>query len=328
MRRRSLVAAITVGALVMTGGVQAKAKTWRIGFVPKLIGIPYFDAMKVGLLKGGSAFGAHVTYQGPTTASVSGQTEIARSMINKRLDAVGVSANSPTALEADAARATGSHVLFYSSDSQVAGPDVALRVSQASDQDLGFACVDQLADAIGPEGGDIAIVSGGPTATNLNTWIGFMKSRLTSKYPKLHLVSIQYAGEDVSKATELAAELLSAYPHLKGIIGANSTAVPGAAQAVLRAGLSGKVAVTGITDPNTIRSYVNGGTVKSVVLWNPIDLGYVTVWGVTQLLEGKSFPATNTVPGIAPPVTWDAATKTLLLGKPLVIDKSNIGLDF
>jgi rhamnose transport system substrate-binding protein len=154
-----------------------------------------------------------------------------------------------------------------------------------------------------------------------------MKDHMKAKYPGMKLVTIQYAGEDISKATDVTAQLLSAYPKLKGIVGVNSTAVPGAAQAVLRAGMSGKVAVTGITDPNTIRPFVNNGTVKSVVLWNPVDLGYLTAWGVLQLLEHKPLKAENDVPGLGK-VAYSATTKTLLLGKPLVIDKSNIKLNF
>ncbi|HWA79876.1 MAG TPA: autoinducer 2 ABC transporter substrate-binding protein [Acetobacteraceae bacterium] len=294
--------------------------------MPKLIGIPYFNAMKVGLDKGGKQFGATIIYQGPTTATVSGQVEITQSLINKHVDAVGVSANSPTALEALAKKAHDAGILFYSSDSQVDGPDVDLRVSQADDKDLAYTVIDQLAAQVGDKG-DVAFVSGGPTATNLNTWIGFMKERLAQKYPQVKLVSIQYAGEDINQATQVTSQLLSAYPHLAGIVGVNSTAVPGAAQAVLRAGLSGKVAVTGITDPNTIRPYVNNGTVKSVVLWNPVDLGYLTVWGVMQLLEHKPLQASNSVPGLGT-VQYFPDTKTLLLGKPLVINKSNINLDF
>jgi rhamnose transport system substrate-binding protein len=327
MRNRAAVVVAAMAGVLIAGAGPASAKTWRIGFVPKLIGIPYFNSMEEGLTKGAKAFGARITYQGPTTASVSGQAEIAQGMINKQLDAVGVSANSPTALEVQAERAQKAGILFYSSDSQVDGPAVSLRVSPANDTDLGNTVVDQMAAQIGGSG-DVALVSGGPTATNLNVWIGVMKQRMASKYPGMKIVSIQYAGEDISKATDLTAQLLSAYPHLKGIIGVNSTAVPGAAQAVLRAGLSGKIAVTGITDPNTIRSYVNDGTVKSVVLWNPIDLAYVTVWGVTQLLEHKPIPAQNSVPGVSGVVSYDASTKTLLLGKPLVIDKSNISLNF
>ena len=323
-RRIALIAsaAVLAGAF---GTAQAAEPT--IAFVPKLIGIPYFNAMKKGLDQAGKKFGAKIIYQGPTTASVSGQSEIVQSLINKHVSAVGVSANSPTALEALAKKAKAQGILFYSSDSQVDGPDVSLRVQQTSNKALAYAVVDQLAKTIGDKG-DVAFVSGGPTATNLNKWIALMKQRLAAKYPHIKLVSIQYAGEDINKATQVTAQLLSAFPHLKGIVGVNSTAVPGAAQAVLSAGLKGKVAVTGITDPNTIRPFVMNGTVKSVVLWNPVTLGYLTVWGVMQELAHKPFKAENTVPGISHKIKYFPKTKTLLLGAPLVITKKNVHLDF
>lgn len=324
-RRQTLALATAAGAAALAA-TPAEAKTWTIAFVPKLIGIPYFKAMKEGLDQGAKDFGAKIIYQGPTTASVEGQAELVRSLINKRVDAVGVSANSPTALEALAADAVKKGIVFYSSDSQVDGPNVALRVQQTEPKELSDTVIDQLAEQIG-KSGEVAFVSGGPTATNLNTWIGYMKSHMAKEYPDMKLVSVQYAGEDISKATTVTSQLLSAYPHLKGIVGVNSTAVPGAAQAVLTAGLSGKVMVTGITDPNTIRSYVKGGTVKSVVLWDPVKLAYLTVWGVVQILEKKPFSAENQVPKIGT-VKYFADTKTLLLGPPLVITKANVDLNF
>ena len=316
------------GAMMLAAGATpARAAEPTIAFVPKLIGITYFTAMKQGLDQAGKKFGAHIIYQGPTTASVSGQSEIVQSLINKHVTAVGVSANSPTALEALAKQAKAKGILFYSSDSQVEGPDVALRVQQTSNKALADTVVDQLAKTIGDKG-DVAFVSGGPTATNLNAWIALMKQRLAAKYPHIKLVSVQYAGEDINKATQVTGQLLSAYPHLKGVVGINSTAVPGAAQAVLRAGLSGKVAVTGITDPNSIRPFILDGTVKSVVLWNPISLGYLTGWGVIQELEHKPFKAENTVPGLKQKVKYFPKTHTLLLGNPMVITKANVSMNF
>lgn len=317
------------GAALIAGGLvtTAQAATPTIAFVPKLVGIPYFSAMRQGFEQAGKKFGAHIIYQGPTTASVSGQAEIVQSLINKHIAAVGVSANSPTALEALAKQAKEHGILFYSTDSQVDGPDVSLRVQQTSNKALADTVIDQLAKTIDGKG-DVAFVSGGPTATNLNLWIGLMKKRIAAKYPGIKVVSIQYAGEDINNATKVTGQLLSAYPHLKGVVGVNSTAVPGAAQAVLRAGLTGKVAVTGITDPNSIRPFIMNGTVKSVVLWNPISLGYLTGWGVMQELEHKPFKAENTVPGLPDKVSYDAKTHTLLLGKPLVINKANVKLNF
>jgi rhamnose transport system substrate-binding protein len=86
--------------------------------------------------------------------------------------------------------------------------------------------------------------------------------------------------------------------------------------------------VTGITDPNSIRPFIMDGTVQSVVLWNPIDLGYLTVWGVMQQLEHKPFQPENSVPGLAKQVSYNADTHTLLLGPPMVITKADVSLNF
>ncbi|ACI51950.1 ribose ABC transporter, substrate-binding protein [Gluconacetobacter diazotrophicus PA1 5] len=325
-KHSAVIAALVAAGLSCMAPAQGRAETFQIGFVPKVIGIPYFSAMQQGFLKGGRAFDARIVYQGPTTSSVAAQAQIVQSLINRKLDAVAVAANSPTALEAQAVHARERGVIFASTDSQVDGDAVDLRVMQATDEALAHTLVDQLAAQI-PDGGQIAFVSGGPTATNLNMWISLMKSYLAAKFPKFQLVSVQYAGEDISKATEITSQILSAYPGLKGIIGVNTTATPGAAQAVLQAGLAGKIAITGIDDPNTIRPYVLNGTVKSAVLWNPVDLGYLTVWGLTQLLQHKPLQVQNPVPGLGT-ITYDPKTKTLLLGQPMVFTKENISLDF
>jgi len=60
------------------------------------------------------------------------------------------------------------------------------------------------------------------------------------------------------------------------------------------------------------------------VLWNPRDLGYLTVWAGKQLIDGKPFGETNEVAGLSQPVKYDAATKILLLGPPTVFTKENV----
>ena len=63
---------------------------------------------------------------------------------------------------------------------------------------------------------------------------------------------------------------------------------------------------------------------KSSVLWNVEDLGYLTVWALTQVIDGKEFAAENDVPGLDEPVRYDEATQTLLLGQPTVFTKENV----
>jgi rhamnose transport system substrate-binding protein len=316
----------------------SSTSSYTFAFVPKLIGIPYFTSMQIGMESAAKRFGAHFIYEGPTTASVSGQAEDVTTLLsNKKVGAVGVSANSPTALCSLVNQAKAEHVIFFASDSDVSCPNNRLWVEQARAKQIGDTAVDLLGQQIAQiektktPTGDVAIISAGSSATNLNDWIGFMKSELASKYPQLHLLPIEYAGEDPTESGTIASRLLASYPKLKGFIGVASTNVPGIAQAVLAAGLKGKIAVTGETDPNTIRNYVNDGVVKDVVLWNPTTLGYLAGWAVIQMLKdhGKyPFKAVNHVPGISHPIKWYPSRHMLLLGPPLIINKSNINLNF
>jgi rhamnose transport system substrate-binding protein len=309
-----------------SNGGTAK-KQYSIAFVPKLQGIPYFTAMDQGGQKAAQKFGVKWIYQGGTTADVGSQSEIVSSLINQGVNAIGVSANSPTALNPLAAQATKKGEVFYASDSNVTSPNSKLFVNQADPKDLGTEVMDIAGQEMGGKG-QLAIVSAGSTATNLNTWIQYMKQEAKAKYPNIQILPIQYAGEDVTGATQITSKILSAYPNVKGFIGVASTIPPGIAQAVQEAGKSGKVAITGITDPNSVRQYVKDGTIKKVVLWNPVNLGYLTVWGVLQVLEGHKFQTWNTVPGLSQKVEYFPSQHELLLGKPLVIDKSNINLNF
>ncbi|MDA8303531.1 MAG: autoinducer 2 ABC transporter substrate-binding protein [Actinomycetota bacterium] len=308
-------------------GHHAKVSSaYRIAFVPKLIGIPYFTSMEKGAEAAAKRFGGKFIYEGPTTASVEGQDEDVATLIKEHVSAVGVSANAASSVCPDYANAIKAGIVVYASDSNVSCKDNELWVEQATNQGIGNLAVDTLAKEI-KGSGDIAIVSAGSTATNLDSWIAVMKKRL-KRYPRLHLVSVQYAGENISQSETVGARLIAAYPKLKGMIGVASTNVPGLAEAVKAAGDAGKIAVTGETDPNTIRPWIEDGVVKAVVLWNPTSLGYLMYWGVLQVLEHHPFKAENAVPGLPGKYEYFPASKTLLLGPPLLITKANVNLNF
>lgn len=306
-------------------GTTSTTKKFSIAFVPKLVGIPYFSAMNQGGKQAAKRFGVKWIYEGPTSATVSGQAQYVRTLINQHVSAIGVSANSATALNPLAKKAVAHHIMFYASDSNITSKSKSLWVEQATSKALGYNVVDIAAKEMHGKG-ELAIISAGPTATNLNAWIKYMKQRL-KKYPNIKLLPIQYAGESVTGATKIASRMIAAYPKLKGFIGVATTIPPGEAQAVVNAGKQGKIIVTGISDPNSVRSYIQKGVIKKVVLWNPIQLGYLTVWGVLQVLEHHKFHAVNNVPGLGK-VKYVKSRKMLLLGPPLIIDKKNVNLNF
>jgi rhamnose transport system substrate-binding protein len=171
--------------------------------------------------------------------------------------------------------------------------------------------------------GKYAIVSCGATAENLNSWIKVQKQYTAEKYPQAQIVDIVYAGEDQAKATQMAADLMNAHPDLTGLIGECTSSAPGVAQTVKDANKIGKVFTVGLGTPKAMKPYLTDGSSSSSILWDVEQLGYLTAWAADLLASGQSFQAVNHVSDKLPAVTWDQASKTLLLGDPLVITKDN-----
>jgi rhamnose transport system substrate-binding protein len=73
---------------------------------------------------------------------------------------------------------------------------------------------------------------------------------------------------------------------LDAIVAPSVVALPKVAEAVEQAGLTGKIVVTGMSTPNDMKEFVKRGTVKTVVLWNPVDLGYLAVYAAQASLAG------------------------------------------
>lgn len=297
---------------------------YDIVFIPKLVGIPYFNAMEEGGKKAAKDLGVNFIYSGPTTDNVAEQIQMVDNFITRKVDAIAVAPNDPAAISSVLKKAMGSGILTMTSDTD-ANPDARdLFVNQARAQEIGYQMMDTVANILGGKG-KFAIVSGGPTAWNLNTWIMYLQQRLT-EYPDIELVTIRYAGEDVQKAMDVGLSIMQAFPDVEVLVGMNSTSGPGLAQAIKVAGKVGKVYATGITTPSMMKNYMKEGIVPEFILWDPVELGYLTVWVAKYLLDGNALPAHEPieVPGISTKPIYYPENKELVLGPPLVFTPENI----
>jgi len=307
-------------------GAGGLKKGLKVYVIPKNLGNPYFttaDSVKSGgALAALQALGETGTETSGTAATPASQIPAIQSAITKGANVLIVSATDPTALcpTLKSAMAKGITVVMYDSDAPSCRD---LFVNQASTAQIGTSEVDLLAKEIGSSG-DIGIVSAAASAPNQNAWIGYMKQQL-KKYPKMHLVSIVYGNDDPTTATQVTQGLLQQHPTLKGIISPTTVGILAAAQVVDSAKYKGKVAVTGLGTPNSLKKYVADGTVKAFELWNPADLGYLAGYAAINFASkkitnasGQSFTA-----GKLGKYTV-GADRTILLGPPFVFNKSNI----
>jgi len=312
------------GSASSSGSGSSGGKTYTVAFVPKLQGIPYFEAMNTGGQAACKKLGCKWLYQGPVEADPAAQADIVRSYIQQKVNALIVAPNDPDSMAPLLKQAADAGIKVATSDTDAPNSVRQVFVSQASTEGIGQTLTDQLLKAMGGSG-KYAIVSCGQTAQNLNSWIAVQKPYTAQKYPSAQIVDVVYAGEDQAKATQMATDLMNAHPDLTGLVGECTSSAPGVAQAVRDAGKIGKVFTVGLGTPKSMLPYLTDGSSSASVLWDVENLGYLTAWTGVQLASGKKLEATNNVSDKMPKVTFDSSSKVLLLGPPLVITKDNAG---
>lgn len=272
-----------------TGAGEAKAPV--IGLMPKLVGIDYFNACERGAQEAAAELGVELVYDGPVTNDVTRQAEMLDVWITRGFDVIAVAPNDPHALAPTLKRAAAQGITVLTWDADSDEDSRAYFVNQAPFQEFGQTLVEVMAEQI-DGAGEVAIVTGSLTAANQNTWMEHMREAVTASHPDIEIVSVKPSEEDQQLAYQVTQDLLKAHPALEGIFGITSVAGPGAAEAVRQAGRSGEVAVVAVSTPNQMRAYVEDGTVQEFVLWNPVDLGYLTVHASALLQEQDTLPGT------------------------------------
>ncbi|EKD21914.1 MAG: hypothetical protein ACD_87C00269G0001 [uncultured bacterium] len=271
----------------------AEAK-YRIVIMPKLVGISYYDSVKMGIDEAaGELPEVAVTWTGPTRDQVEKQIEMIEQIIPGKPDLIAVAANDLIAIGPvlEKAKAAGIHVMSWDGDARFR----EFFANLVDFDDFGSQMVEALQEETGPAG-DIVIVTTTFTAPNQASWIKAIKKHIYAKYPGLKIVDIRAAGESTEEAYRIAQDCLKTMPNLKGIIALGVPNVPGVARAVKEAGMAGRVAVIGNSTPDLMRTFLKEGTVKKVHLWNAPDHGYLTVYSAYRLLRdgvapGKEFAA-------------------------------------
>jgi ABC-type sugar transport system substrate-binding protein len=259
-----------------------------ICLLPKIKGISYFSSCHKGAIEAAEELGnVKLIYDGPTDGDPKKQAEMIEQWMVDGVDVICVSPNAPDVVANAMKEARDAGVKVITWDADGAAASRSFFVNQATGESIGQGLVNAMVNDLGgPEvEGDVVIISAEATAANQNQWIDIMKPALEET--KLNLQTIKYPGENAGNALADAQDVIKKYPNLKGLFGISSVSFPGSAEAVEQSDKSGEVLVTGLSLPSDMRQFVDNGTVKSVLLWNTIDLGYLTIYAAEALATGK-----------------------------------------
>jgi rhamnose transport system substrate-binding protein len=308
-----------------TGAADKAGKAITIVDVPKLIGIGYFNATSKGIQDAAKELGnVKASTDGPTEAKIDEQIKFIDNYVTRGVDGILFAANDPVAIAPVLKKALskGIHVVGYDANSSPEAREWF--VNQAQFNGIAKAMVDSLAKEVG-EDKSFAIVTSTFTTPNQARWIAEMSAYAAKCHPKLKWLETVEAQEDNVMSFNQATTLINKYgDKLSGLLGMTSVATPASAEAVTKANLCGKVAVVGLATPNAMKPYVNSGCVKSVVLWNPVDLGYAATYVMRAAVDGKLKPGATSVDAGKLGKLNIINGSEVLLGSPFIFDKSNV----
>jgi len=313
-----------------TNAPDRNGKKITVVDIPKLIGVGYFAATTKGIGEAAAELGnVDAKTDGPTKANIDEQITFIDNYVTSGVDGILFAANDPVAIAPvlKKALAAGINVVGYDANST---PDARQWfVNQAEFNGIAKSLIDALAKETG-EDASFAIVTSTFTTPNQARWISEMAAYAAKCHPNLKWLETVEAQEDNVLSFNQATTLINKHGDtLKGILGMTSVATPAAAEAVTQAGQCGKIAVVGLATPNAMKPYVEKDCVKSVVLWNPVDLGYAAMQVLRATADGTLKPGATSVKAGKLGELQVVNGSEILLGAPFVFDKSNIaGFDF
>ena len=316
-RSITLLALMLVSAAFMSYGSGILEKKdnnneMEIVFVPKLIGIPWYNLVEEGMKEEAMKYdNIRVSMVGAVEPDPVLQARIVEDLIAKEVDAIICPPNDAEAMAPVFKKAREAGILVIAHEAFNA-ENADLDFEMVNNVKLGESVMKELGELSGGTG-DYAVFVGGLTVPSHIEWADSAVNYQKKYFPDMNLVTDYIpCAESVEASHDRTLELIKAYPGISGLAAFGSMGPIGAAQAVREKGVKDSFAVVGTALPGQASQYLNDGTLKKSFIFRPIDIGKSSVWIAKYLLEGGNLEDISEIPGIG--------STELQEGKNLIID--------
>src|SRR5229473_4589481 len=227
--------------------------------VVKIAGIPWFNALEKGILKGAKDFDINATMVGPANVDPAQQVKLLEDLIAKKVNVIGLVPLDVKVCEPVLKRAQAAGIKVITHE----GPEQEGRdwnVELIDSVRFGEVQMERLAKDLGGEG-EYVVYVGTLTTPLHNKWADAAIAYQQRKFPNMKLVADRFPGADeIDTSQRTTLDVIKAYPNLRGILGFGSNGPIGAGYAVVAVAklvLDGKSITDGVEVPGLGKAAVD-----------------------------------------------------------------------
>lgn len=268
--------------------LSVNEKKKNIDIIVKSKKMDFWKTVRMGAEAAGKEFGVNVNFNAPEDEEdVPGQIRMVSGAIERRTDALVLAASDYKKLVGIVEKAVDANIPVIVIDSALESDRVTSFIA-TDNISAGMKAGEKLIEYAGEEC-DIAIISFVKvTATASQREEGFLK--YIEKYPGIKVVAKEYAFTSSKLAEKITTDIILKNKDLDAVVGLNAVSAAGAASAVSKLGMAGKIKVIAFdNDPEEIE-FLEDGVIQAAIVQNPFSMGYLGVKYAVDAIQGKSVP--------------------------------------
>jgi ribose transport system substrate-binding protein len=274
-----------IGLAMHTGGCKDKQPGQKVFvMVPKGVH-PYYEPCYEGFQDAAKKYGIKVEYQAAKAFEVPQQVEVIENLIARHVDGLAISALDDQGLIRVIDEATRAGIKVITFDAP-APSSKALTYIGTMNEAAGYAAAEELLKHLGTTG-EVAVLQGGISATNLNDRFKGFERCIKVKAPGVKIVAREDTQGKWDVSVNKTESLLAAHPNLKAIFSVSAEGVPCAAAVLKERKLADKIILAGFDDmPDTLAA-IRGGLVRFCIAQRTYKMGWLAVERLKDAMDGK-----------------------------------------
>jgi ribose transport system substrate-binding protein len=306
---------VFVGAIVMASCAKPyHEENERYVFVATNIGLPYWQEAQAGFLDAAKTLGVKGELVGPTTYDPDGEVATFRQVVEQHPAGICLSAARPQIFQAEIDKAVAEGIPVICVDADV--PD-SKRVLYVGTDNLraGRESLKRIAALLHGKGNIAVIAISGQH--NIDERVAGVKDAL-AKFPDLKITKMLDDKGDAHNASDQVSALIQGKEKIDGILGLEASGGSGAAEAVERFDMGGKLPIVAFdNDPETL-DWIERGAITATITQKPYVMSYYGLKFLDDLHHNAvhEFKDWRTAPAAPMPTFVDTGT--------VVVDKSNL----